>query len=189
MRFVGIDPGLTGALACFDISGRLDVRDMPVHTLAKSSGRTKRRVDYVAVADILTSWREHGGDIFVCIEEQGARPHQGSVSMLSLGTSFGIVLGVVGALKLPHTTVTPHAWKRAMQVGKGKDAARQLASQLFPSDASRWSSRAHHGRAEAVLLADYGCTIRTGFAARPAGAEPSETSSSCVKNHTHMGVT
>ena len=74
--------------------------------------------------------------------------------MFTVGVGFGVWLGVLAALPLPHTRVRPAIWKRALGLEKDKEQARLRAMPLFPSaDLHRQQD---HGRAEALLLAWYG---------------------------------
>lgn len=61
-------------------------------------------------------------------------PGQGTASMFSFGHAAGVAEGVVTALGLPLTLVTPQAWKRAAGlIGSDKAAALAVASRLFPA--------------------------------------------------------
>jgi hypothetical protein len=44
--------------------------------------------------------------------------------MFTLGLGFGVWLGVLAALALPHTRGQPAIWKRTLGVGQNKEAAR-----------------------------------------------------------------
>jgi hypothetical protein len=62
-------------------------------------------------------------------------------------------LGLLAALQMPYTAVRPAVWKRALGLGKDKEACRLGAMLLFPSADLRLKK--HHGRAEALLLEFY----------------------------------
>jgi crossover junction endodeoxyribonuclease RuvC len=84
-------------------------------------------------------------------------PGQGVTSMFNFGHSCGTVMGVLGAMGLPHTLVTPQAWKKqAGLIGTDKDAARSRAIQLWP----KWRELDKKGKgqalADAALIAAYG---------------------------------
>ena len=81
-------------------------------------------------------------------------PVQGTRSMSTVGVGFGLWLGVLAALTLPHTRVRPAIWKRTLGLGTDKEQARLRAMQLSPSADLRLKK--HHGRAEVLLLAYYG---------------------------------
>jgi hypothetical protein len=59
-----------------------------------------------------------GAGMQVLIEESHAMPGQGVSSPWTTGYGFGVWLGVLAALVLPHTRVRPAIWKRALGLGK-----------------------------------------------------------------------
>jgi crossover junction endodeoxyribonuclease RuvC len=151
MSFViGIDPGISGAIAIFK-DGKLDcVVDMP--TLEVDSGKTKKRhISAIALVDILDGWSPN--EAHVVIEKVGALPGNGSVSMFNFGRSAGIIEGVVAAMHFPSTYVTPAAWTKAVGRAAGKDASRMRAMELFPSKAELFKRAKDDGRADAALIA------------------------------------
>jgi len=79
------------------------------------------------------------------------------------GEVYGILKGVIVSLELPLLEVAPITWKNKM-IGKGKskDASRMLAAQLFPQLSDRLRLKKDHGRAEAILLAEYGRRVSSG---------------------------
>ena len=150
MSVWGIDPGLNGAIALFDMmEGHLEVFDMPIMEIKK-----KRQVNPQLLTDIL---EQHNAPVF--IEQVGARPGQGVSSMFNFGKSYGICLGVSAGLKLPTTTITPLVWQRALKVEKGKDGNRLRATQIFPNFSSLFARKKDDGRADAALLAYYGAVF------------------------------
>lgn len=147
---IGIDPGISGAISLFDRNTQslLEVVDMP--TLEVDSGKTKKRhISATALRDILVCFL----DSHVVIEKVGALPGNGSVSMFNFGRSAGIIEGVVAALQMPHTYVTPAAWTKAVGRAAGKDASRMRAMELFPSKADLFKRAKDDGRADAALIA------------------------------------
>ena len=151
MSFViGIDPGISGAISVFSaITHTLfDVIDMP--TLEVDSGKTKKRhISAVGLRDILVGYP----DSHVVTEKVGAMPGQGVVSMWNFGRSAGIIEGVVAALQIPNTYVTPATWTKAVGRPAGKDASRMRAMELFPSRADLFKRAKDDGRADAALIA------------------------------------
>lgn len=146
--FLGVDPGLTGALALLYSDGRMhSVEDLPV--MARGKGRVKHEVDPAALARLL---RPHADLIRLAVVEQvNAMPGQGAASVFSLGHSLGSIVGVVQALSIPLRLVAPAVWKRAAGVSADKHLARSEAIRLFP-DAPLDRAK-DHNRAEALLLA------------------------------------
>lgn len=147
MIFLGIDPGLNGALAFYQPETRtLDVLDMPTLSLGK------RRIDGYELARILD---DRTAPRLAMIEQVGARPGAGVSGMFNFGRSFGLAEGVVCAQFWPLEYAPPHVWKREMACPKEKDGARARASQLLPEHAHNWARCKDDGRAEATLLALY----------------------------------
>ena len=163
MLIIGIDPGLSGALAALDAAGGLRVVDMPALEIVRN-GKRKREVDAALLADAIEDL-VGGQPAEVVVEQVGAMPGQGVSSMFGFGQSFGIVLGVLAALRLPVTRVPPATWSKAMGVGKGPDAGRRRASELMPQHASLWARKKDDGRADATLIALFGARSRERAAA------------------------
>jgi crossover junction endodeoxyribonuclease RuvC len=145
---VGIDPGLSGAVAILDDENNLwAVFDMPIMQASK----TKRQVNPADLARII---KENCPDI-VIIEAVHAMKGQGVSSMFNFGKSAGVVEGVCAALGIPMMFVTPQKWKkRAGLIGKDKDMARTKAIQLYPD--APLARKKDIGRADAILIARYG---------------------------------
>jgi len=143
MRIVGIDPGVTGAIAWFT-NGKLTIlEDMPVEA---------SRVNGAEVARLLR-WNV---DV-VYLEWTQPMPKNGSIASYSLGLNSGIVIGVVQALGIPLERVRPQVWKKAMGLtGKPKAASRGMATELWPDYADQFRRVKDDGRAEAALIARYG---------------------------------
>jgi crossover junction endodeoxyribonuclease RuvC len=146
---IGIDPGLSGAIAVLgDNQSLFAVYDMPVMALSKG----KSQVNAAALAVIL---REVLVPTVAYLEAVSAMPGQGVSGMFSFGTSYGIVQGVLAALRIPVVLVRPQTWKaRAGLKGSEKDMARTLAIRLYPD--AELSLKKHIGRADAILIARFG---------------------------------
>jgi Holliday junction resolvasome RuvABC endonuclease subunit len=148
MKILGIDPGLTGGLALLDLD-KLTVIPMPVLKL-----KDKQTLDLgVLVQKLQEMQPDH-----VCIEQQQSMPKQGLSSTFRTGYHYGVLIGVLAALKVPYETISPRQWKKAMQVPADKSAARHRATQLLPQYAAAWSKAKDDGLAEAALIALYGST-------------------------------
>lgn len=155
MITIGVDIGQTGAIAVYDNIFRLiiAVHDMPV--MARLHGKGQQ-VDAAALASILMDAKA-GKKAEVIIEAVSAMPGQGVSSTFRFGESFGVVIGVCGALQLPVRLVTPGQWKkRAGLTGKVKDAARAMAIQRHPEVSDRLARKKDCGRADAILIAEFG---------------------------------
>jgi len=149
---IGIDPGLSGAVTVLDHAGALvALADTPTLTIGTTRGR-RQEYDVPGLVALLAPYA--GPQAHVILEESQAMPGQGTRSMFTVGVGFGVWLGVLGTLALSHTRVRPATWKRALGLGKDKEAARLKAMQLFPTADLRLKK--HHGRAESLLLSHYG---------------------------------
>ncbi len=85
--FLGIDPGLTGAVAAIDETGGVvALHDTPTLTLKASRG-TKQQYDLPGMARLLQPYAGHSAH--VVIEESQAMPGQGVRSMFVIGVGFG----------------------------------------------------------------------------------------------------
>lgn len=144
MRVIGIDPGITGAIALHDAGRLTALQDMPVFD---------SRVDGAAVATLL---REMKPDC-VYIETSHAMPRNGSIASFSLGMNTGIVIGVVQSLSHPLFRITPVRWKMKMGVKRlDKNALRGVVREMYPDWQSCFARVKDHNRAEAVLISRYG---------------------------------
>ena len=155
MIAIGIDPGFTGAVAAISEDGRIVVFDAP--TVKVRSGRkTHTEMDPAGMVNTLKPFVFR--ECHVWIERVHTMPGQGIASSGRFMYGAGMWEMCVCALGIPYTFVQPERWKRAMLdgMGKEKDAARLRASQLFPSMAHAFARVKDDGRAEAVLIAEYG---------------------------------
>ena len=152
MIVVGIDPGLSGAVAVLDVSNKLlAIHDMPT-TLVKSRKSEKRQLSEAMLARILRQVKpEHAYLEFV-----SAMPGQGVSSMFNFGMGYGAIKGILSALEIPFSTVTPVKWQRDLSVAKGKEGNRLRAAQLYPEYAHLFARVKDDGRADAALIAHWG---------------------------------
>ena len=145
---LGIDPGLSGAIALLRNGEYAEVWDMP--TMGRGSGN-KQQINAAEVARLLRECPP----CTAYIELVGAMPGQGVSSMFNFGKAAGAVYGALAALGFPVVEVTPQRWKREFGlIGKEKDLARTVAQQLMPL--APLSRKKDCGRADALLLALYG---------------------------------
>lgn len=151
---LGVDPGLSGALAYVSGGRLLQVYDMP--TLAMSrNGKAKKVLDMHELARLIRD-----GPPISCayVEQVGAMPGQGVSSVYAFGYSTGGIVGVLVGIGLTVHQVAPQVWKRYFKIGagSGKDASRAAAKNLFPAAAGLFARVKDDGRAEAALIALYG---------------------------------
>jgi hypothetical protein len=91
----------------------------------------------------------------IFVEHVSVRPLQGISSTFRFGVAIGIIIGVIGALRIPVQFVAT-VWKRHFHLGREKEESRAKALQLFPAQAAAFARKKDHNRAEACLLAAYG---------------------------------
>jgi crossover junction endodeoxyribonuclease RuvC len=153
MIYIGIDPGLDGALAIFESVVEGVVYDTP--TLTVKGVRGNRR-EY-ALRRMSLWLAPHTNNAVAYIENVHAMPGQGVRSMFTMGYGVGAWEGILAALGIIYTRVTPQRWKAAMLdgMGKDKDASRMRAMQLWPSRAGLFERKRDDGRADAMLIAEY----------------------------------
>lgn len=153
--FIGIDPGLSGAIAALNVEeGELYVYDMPTLEVTRNS-KNKREISASLLFDIL---RDHKSAELAILERVGAMPGQGVSSTFQFGRSVGIVEGVLASLGLPVKIVSPKVWQAGASVRGGKDGSRQRAIELFPRCANTFARKKDDGRADAALMAWYAAT-------------------------------
>ena len=144
-RIVGIDPGLSGALALLDGGKLIDLMDMPVHN-KRASGRL--------IAETVDRW----GPDYSVIEDVHSMPSQGVASSFLFGLNTGIVIGALQGSGVPMVKIGSGRWKMQMGLrGKPKDASRGLAIDLWPDFADQFKRKKDDGRAEAALIARWYC--------------------------------
>jgi len=152
MIIIGIDPGLSGAIAFYDtVEGAVEIADMPTVEISRN-GKNKREVSAVLLSNILTRHKVEAA----FLERVNAMAGQGVTSVFSFGRSSGMVEGILAAYDIPTTLVTPQAWQKAVGQRAGKDGSRERAMQLFPAQAELFQRKKDDGRSDAALIAYYG---------------------------------
>ena len=149
---LGVDPGISGALSLYEISTKnIHIFDMPV---------TDGRVDPAKLAAIIEMCKVRG-TIHAAVENVSSMPRQAGA--FNFGRSAGVVHGVLGALGIPYSLVSPNEWKGACGLRRGvnesqdqvKTRARELASRLWPEMAAEFKRVKDDGRAESALISRF----------------------------------
>jgi crossover junction endodeoxyribonuclease RuvC len=156
----GIDPGLNGAIAILDAERNLilGLGDLPVHKVARATGRLKLEFNPHGLALIL---RKHRPDRVV-IEQVGPMPKQGLSSTARFMYAAGAIYGIAAGLELPVIFVTPQRWQQHHRVGRGPDDAVRKVLQLYPVLAEQLSRKKDAHKADAMLIALFGAAIMKG---------------------------
>jgi crossover junction endodeoxyribonuclease RuvC len=144
MIFAAIDPGsIHAAIALFQDGNPVMADDIRV---------TNGMLDALALGKALKDMRVD----CVVVEDVHAMPKQGVVSTFKFGMGTGIIHGVIGALRLPMTLVSPGKWKNFHGlVQRDKEASRQLARRRWPYLVHNLTRKLDADRAEALLIGDW----------------------------------
>lgn len=149
-RYIGIDPGKSGAIAVLDGYGEIVwVEDMPV---------VGGQVSGAVLASMIEDADPSGPgplqvDVIAVVEQVHSMPKQGVASSFDFGKSYGIVLGALAALQIRTEHVPPTRWKKAMRLTSDKELCRRRAIERWPRQADRFKRKMDADRAEACLLA------------------------------------
>lgn len=150
-RTIGIDCGLSGAIALVVDGELVRVVDMPTVTLTRN-GKNKRQVSVPELVDIIKEL----DPTEAYVEKVFAMSGQGVTSVFSLARSLGVVEGALTALRIKTTLMTPQTWIKAMGVVGGKDGSRARAMELFPEHLALFKRVKDDGRSDASLIALWG---------------------------------
>jgi len=146
MIAVGIDVGKKGGIAFIDVKTlQAEVYKMPedfTELIALFEGKKKQNT------------------IIVGIEKQQPFPKQGVCSTFRLGTQYGMILGILKALRISYEEIHPKRWQVAI-LGRHKKKTRkeikqlslEKAKALFPQLANEIGK--HDGKSDALLIAEY----------------------------------
>jgi len=153
MIVLGIDPGLTGALAFMEneTAQLVALYDFPLNQ-RKVGKRMQRRVAWQRLLSpemrVLLLDTDQA-----FIEDVHAMPGQGVSSSFNFGRTVGGTEATMAAFSIPVTFVTPQAWQKRAGVVGGKSSSRARAMELFPEWAERFTRVKDDGRADAALIA------------------------------------
>ena len=98
MKIIGIDPGLSGAIAVLENNKVLNLFEMPVMSEGK---KNKRQLNSAQLVNLIEDSINENDDVAVVVEQVNAMPGQGVTSMFNFGQTFGAIKGVCAALRLP----------------------------------------------------------------------------------------
>ena len=153
MIVIGIDPGLSGAIAILEGKKVLSLHEMPVMSEGK---KNKRQLNSAQLVNIIKEKIDKIVDIVVVVEQVNAMPGQGVTSMFNFGQSFGILKGLCSAMQIPMYFVRPAKWKKYFNlINSEKDASRTRAIEIFPYFSSQLSKKKDCNKADAILIANF----------------------------------
>ena len=153
MRILGIDPGLSGAIAVLEKKKVLSLSDMPVMNEGK---KNKKQLNSAQLVNIIRENTIDEEEIAVVVEQVNAMPGQGVTSMFNFGQTFGAIKGVCAALNLPIFFVRPSKWKKYFDlINSSKDSSRTKVIEMYPSLSSQLSKKKDVNKSDAILIARY----------------------------------
>ena len=158
MKIIGIDPGLSGAIAILEDKKVLNIFDMPVMAEGK---KNKRQLNSAQLVNIIKENTIKNENIAVVVEQVNAMPGQGVTSMFNFGQSFGAIKGVCAALNLPIFFVRPSKLKKHFElINSSKDASRTKVIEMYPSLSNQLAKKKDVNKSDAILIARYFDDIR-----------------------------
>lgn len=145
---LGVDPGaVSGAWGLVDHHGGfLACGDIP-----NKDGRVNTRQLWAELSQAIDK-----RDCVIWCESVFSRPGQGSASSFKFARAAGAIEAVCERFLYPWQLITPQAWKKHHALSSNKDESSVLARRLFPEAAAHLKRKKDHGRAEALLIAEYG---------------------------------
>ena len=153
MKIIGIDPGLSGAIAILENNKIKELFEMPVMPEGK---KNKRQLNSAQLVKLLKDNFDKKEEISVVVEQVNAMPGQGVTSMFNFGQTFGAIKGICAALGLPIFFVRPAKWKKHFElINSSKDASRTKAIEMFPSISEQLSKKKDVNKSDAILIGRY----------------------------------
>jgi hypothetical protein len=159
--YLGIDPGVSGGLACIDANGKpFEVIKMPDSEADLWRWLLKMGVD---------SLDEFGNcQVVAVLERVRASRVMSQSASFTFGEGYGRLRMALIAAEVPFEEVTPNVWQkeigilqktgaRDIAIKKDKNISKRKAEELFPSlTGTHWNS-------DALLLAEYCRRQRVGL--------------------------
>ena len=153
MKIIGIDPGLSGAIAILENNKVLNIFDIPVMSEGK---KNKRQLNSALMVNLLKENINKEEEVVVVVEQVNAMPGQGVTSMFNFGQTFGAIKGICAALDLPIFLVRPSKWKKHFDlINSSKDSSRTKVIEMYPSLSSQLSKKKDVNKSDAILIARF----------------------------------
>lgn len=147
MRFIGIDPGKTGAIAVLNDAGQIiDVTKMPDTLQGILDFLQGHAADCAGHPNLLPEFQTRAALEFV-----RASPQMGVVSVSTFMRNYGHLEMALTAAKIPYYDVHPLRWQKVLDCRSGgdKNITKDRAIALWPGQ------KITHAIADALLLAEW----------------------------------
>jgi len=166
-KYIGIDPGLTGAFGVIDDS-RVYTTPMPSLWIIKN-GKRRKHYDEIGIRTYLNARK----GAVVALEEQfpmpferelkdGTTVKQGAVSSFSTGCGYCLFRGMLCALDFTTYTIHPKSWQKEFYkrdtAKTTKEQSLEVVKEIHPSvDLYRTerSTKPDHNLVDALLIAEW----------------------------------
>ena len=153
MKIIGIDPGLSGAIAILENNKVLNIFDIPVMSEGK---KNKRQLNSAQLVKLIKDNLYNVEEVAVVVEQVNAMPGQGVTSMFNFGQTFGAIKGVCAALSLPIFFVRPSKWKKHFElINSSKDSSRTKAIEMYPNLSNQLAKKKDVNKSDAILIARF----------------------------------
>ena len=153
MKIIGIDPGLSGAIAVLKNNKVLNIFEIPVMSEGK---KNKRQLNSAQLVKLLKDNIKTDEEVSVVVEQVNAMPGQGVTSMFNFGQTFGAIKGICAALSLPIFFVRPSKWKKHFElINSSKDSSRTKAIEMYPLLSDELSKKKDVNKSDAILIARF----------------------------------
>lgn len=104
MNYVGIDVGLTGAIAIYN-EGKVTYKKMPTYKV--ETGSYNNWYDIIELLNIFNNLKPYKA----VIEYQRPMSKQGVTSMFRLGRGFGLLEGIIASTSEDYKIIDPKTWQ------------------------------------------------------------------------------
>ena len=153
MKIIGIDPGLSGAIAILEDKKVLKIFDMPVMSDGK---KNKKQLNSAHLVNLIKENTESNEEVAVVVEQVNAMPGQGVTSMFNFGQTFGAIKGICAALNLSIFFVRPSKWKKHFElINSSKDSSRTKVIEMYPSISNQLTKKKDVNKSDAILIARF----------------------------------
>ena len=153
MKIIGIDPGLSGAIAVLEDNRVLNIFDMPVMSEGK---KNKRQLNSALLVNLIKENFSNSEEVAVVVEQVNAMPGQGVTSMFNFGQTFGAIKGICAALELPIFFVRPSKWKKHFElINSSKDSSRTKTIEMYPKLSNQLAKKKDVNKSDAIFISSF----------------------------------
>lgn len=167
--FVGIDPGMTGAMAVIRRDKKIKALavEMPLDAKRKEVNPIGIKMFLISTCGVALNEREFVicGSTVIILEKSQPMPKQGVTTMFHYGKTYGKIVSTLELMDIMKRVIEirPAAWKKEFELNSNKQKSVRLAEKLFPEFKGQLKLIGPKGGiilkdgiAEALLMAEYG---------------------------------